>query len=879
VNEVSIRAVEMFLSGAQRHVDRAVLLAGTSVAPDPRDRLARVDWDTFCRILGNGRPILRDDDYVAIGERGLHSPVVRSFVAIARTLLSPAGLYRWNLRSGGLGSQMFRCVHSTFRDVSATRGVLELRMAPGYEPSRELFLLTYGGMREMPRLFGLAQSSVALSIADDVARYEIEMPRATGVRARLVGLLRRKSDAKEVASDLEATLRGLEKMVDDRTRELREARDELAATVAQLREAQEVRQRFFANISHEIRTPLSLIVLAAGDVAARAGAALDDRARENLGSVNEAARKMVRLVDELLLLAAAQEDKLALHREPTDLPELIGRVAIAWRLAAEAAGVELAVATPDALVADVDPVALERVASNLISNAIKYTPSGGRVEIELGFEPAQRGLEPSIASAGGAGEQGGIRLSVRDDGPGIAEELAARLFGRFERARGETRRKQGTGLGLFLVRQLVEAHGGTVAPYARVPRGSEVRVVLPATLAIRDAMVRVGRPRPLQLPPDAAEPTSEPRRFAPTQTSAGTILLVEDDVALAEQVARLLAERYTVIVAHDGARALELARVHIPQLLVTDVDMPGMDGVELARRFRDAVGDRLAPIVMLSAVVDLRSRVAGLEAGAIDYITKPFDPLELSARVDAQFRTRDLAMRLHRAEQLSALGILTSGLAHELRNPANGIVNAIAPLVELLPPEATRPGTATRDLLDVVASCADQVGCLARQLLGVRSSGELELRPALLGDIVERTLVLAQRALHGVELRAEVDARLAVACAAPLLVQVLTNLVDNAAHAAGAGGWVSIASEARGGRVAIEIGDSGPGVPAELRERVFEPFFTTKPEGSGVGLGLAVARAIVQRHRGVLEIRERGGRCVFVVELPDLETAKVANAV
>jgi signal transduction histidine kinase len=138
-----------------------------------------------------------------------------------------------------------------------------------------------------------------------------------------------------------------------------------------------------------------------------------------------------------------------------------------------------------------------------------------------------------------------------------------------------------------------------------------------------------------------------------------------------------------------------------------------------------------------------------------------------------------------------------------------------------------------------------------------------------LGEIVERALTLAQPALREVKVREHVFDDKPVRCAPPLMVQVLTNLVENAAHAAGAGGWVEIASVEHNGKISVEVGDSGPGVPVELRERVFEPFFTTKPPGLGTGLGLPLARDIVHRHGGVLEIRERDQRSVFVVELPN----------
>lgn len=644
---------------------------------------------------------------------------------------------------------------------------------------------------------------------------------------------------------------GLERLVDQRTAELRHARDQLAGTVVELCEAQGARERFFGNITHEIRTPLSLILLAASDTQVHAGAALDDRARNNLGAITNAAHKLVRLVDELLLLAASQEDKLRIDPEHTDLGALIGTVIAAWRPAAEAADLALIARAVPPLVVNVDPIAIERVISNLLSNAIKYTPRGGTVEVELADEPD------------------GLRLSVLDTGIGIGDDLHDRLFGRFERAHGEPHRKAGTGLGLFVAKQLVEAHGGTIAALQRMAgTGSELRVVLPAALVIRGGANQVPAVAQLGLADAPSEPAVPVTRFTPSGFSAGTILLAEDDVQLADMIARALSDDYTVIVAHDGAGALALVPHHQPQLLITDVDMPGMGGIELSMRFREITGDRLAPIIVLSALSDRGTRMAGLDAGAVDYVTKPFDPMELRARIRAQFRMRDLAVRLQRAEQLSAMGILTAGLAHELRNPANGIVNAVGPLAALLPRDLVRPDTAAGQLLEVLASCADQIGFLSRQLLGFRKGiVELDLRQIPVRDLVQRAVALTHPG--SVEVRIEASCDGILKCAPPLLTQALTNLIENAIYAAGPGGWIQLRTRASGGSFTVEVSDSGAGVPTQLRERVFEPFFTTKPTGVGTGLGLSLARDIVHRHGGVLEIRDRGGQACFVAELPN----------
>jgi two-component system response regulator CpxR len=147
-------------------------------------------------------------------------------------------------------------------------------------------------------------------------------------------------------------------------------------------------------------------------------------------------------------------------------------------------------------------------------------------------------------------------------------------------------------------------------------------------------------PAELQLGDDVlARPVLASRtRFDPPSDPEATIVLAEDDVRLAEAIAELLAARDTVHVAADGEAALELVRRHHPQLVITDVDMPRLGGIELARRFREVSGDKLAPVILLSAMVDLHTRVTGLEAGAVDYVAKPFDPRDSTARSAARAR-------------------------------------------------------------------------------------------------------------------------------------------------------------------------------------------------------------------------------------------------
>ncbi len=645
--------------------------------------------------------------------------------------------------------------------------------------------------------------------------------------------------------------RGLEKRVKERTAELTQARDELAENVVRLKEAKEARDKIFANVNHEIRTPLSMIILAVGDARAAQNGHGDARTTRTLQTIEHGARRLLRMVDDLLLLAEGRESEIKLHLEATNLTAVVEGIAHAWMPAAKSSDIALATELSGQCVVRADTAAIERALSNLVSNALKFTPKGGRITLRL------------------AERDGKAVLDVEDTGVGIDDELRGRLFGRFERAQSaKANAIAGSGIGLSLVKDLVEAHGGTIQVESRIGEGTRFRIELPAFA--RHSLVPA--PPSTKLRPEdfgiVEAPADAANRYAPERAPLGTILVAEDDPILRDSIGRLLSAEYVVYVAQDGEEALRLAKKHSPDILVTDVSMPKMDGIELTRRFLDLPGNRLAPVLVLTAFGEIRDRLAGFAAGAVDYIVKPFEPAELRARVKSQLAIRSLALQLMDTEKLAALGTLAAGLAHEMRNPANGIVNAVGPLRELLPPEASEPGTPTADLLEVIEKCSDTIGGLSRQLLGFQRGVTIDRKPIPVESLLGRVRRTVQPLLNGREYREKLEYRGPLPCAEPLLSQVLANLLDNAAFAAGTGGWVEVRSAVEEANVVIEVADSGPGVPPDLRSRIFDPFFTTKPAGQGTGLGLPTAREIVTRHGGTLDVRERSGKTFFRIELP-----------
>jgi signal transduction histidine kinase len=646
----------------------------------------------------------------------------------------------------------------------------------------------------------------------------------------------------------------LERKVTYRTAELRTASAELKTTIDRLQEAQAARDRIFANINHEIRTPLSLIKMAVHGLRAKYPE-LGGAARE-LDAIEFGNQKLLRLVDMLLLLASRLERKLVLDEGLFDLAELLSQIVSAWQAVCEPESLHLAYTGPASCAIVLDESLIERAVSNLVSNAVRFTPAGGSITVSLSLS------------------DGEAHIRVRDTGVGLPPDFKSRIFGRFEQGgTAPLRGSQGSGLGLSLVKEVVDVHGGRIEIESPSDGGTAFELRLPRSETVapgtplRKSLVSREHTQNMVRDLVRAEP---PTKFdiVPASASSETILVAEDDPGLRLAIGNVIGEKYRTIMARDGREALELAAKFLPDLLVTDVQMPEMDGFTLVREFQQMRTLRMPSALILTAYANLTDRLEGLSAGAVDYVIKPFDPAELLARIESQLALRRRALKAAENENLSALGTLVKGLMHELRNPANGIVHSISLLREQLPEEMQANGSPVRDLLDVAATCATQIEASCRDLLGTTGRGDPLRKMVPFGDIIDRARAIVSGSLGGVELIETTRYEGEVYCSDRLVAQVLANLIKNGTQAAGRGGWVKLASRRVGERVVVEVRDSGPGVPPELRERIFQLFFTTRDPGEGTGLGLHMSRQIILRHDGVLDVRDTPEGPAFCVELP-----------
>lgn len=437
----------------------------------------------------------------------------------------------------------------------------------------------------------------------------------------------------------------LDALVKARTAELRaeqtrteEALEQVRRQAEQLRSLDAAKSRFFANISHEFRTPLTLTLGPLEDLQDGAFSPLPGDVQEQVQLAHRNAQRLLRLINQLLDLSRLESGTIRLERKPVELGALLRGIAGAFAALAERKALAFTLALPDeAAHTEGDPARLEEVFVNLVGNAFKFTPDGGRIDVRL-------------EAAGDV-----CRVVVADTGTGIDPEDLPHVFERFYQGRrGQHPSTPGTGIGLALSHELVQLHGGTLAVTSTPGAGSRFTVTLPRSDAgalaapvpgeVEDSTPAVPCPgEALPVPPHPTDAT------APDEDRT-TVLLVDDHPEIRAYVRRHLQPAYHVIEAPDGTTGLHLARTHLPDLIVADVMMPGVDGYDLCRAVKTDAALGFIPVILLTGRAAAEDRLAGLDEGADDYLTKPFDVPELRARIDNLIRQRRrLRAMLHAA--------------------------------------------------------------------------------------------------------------------------------------------------------------------------------------------------------------------------------------
>ncbi len=344
------------------------------------------------------------------------------------------------------------------------------------------------------------------------------------------------------------------------------------------------------------------------------------------------------------------------------------------------------------------------------------------------------------------------------------------------------------------------------------------------------------------------------------------ILIADDNPDNVELLRkRLSAQGYQIAAAFDGEEALQAVLKENPDLLILDIMMPKMDGYEVLRRLKKQDEYRNLPVILLTAKKEIPDKLKGLDIGADDYITKPFNPQELLARVRSLMALREEQERRAQDERLSALDQMVEGVAHEIRNPVTAIGGFARRLYERLP-----NGTQEKQYAEVIVNESKRLEQMVRQIVEATVISIPSLRKRDINEVIVEALAACQEKLN----ESQVTAKLELAEDLPPLImdagnmrRVIAHLISNAVNAMPSGGALTIISARRNHYGQIQVSDTGVGIPSKILPHIFDPFFTTK--SSGPGLGLAMVHKIIKQHGGQISVETEPNKgTTFSILLP-----------
>lgn len=687
--------------------------------------------------------------------------------------------------------------------------------------------------------------------------------------------------------------------------ELDKNKQELEENHRKLKELDEIKSRFFANISHELRTPLTLLLAPLESLVIQGRKTMAPQTQELLATMQANGMRLLKLINDLLDLVRLESGRMDVRREPLEvetfvrgLVQNVKKVAEDKRITLQShVGEEV-----DKVLADRDK--WEKILLNLVFNAVKFTPAKGVVEIRVDK----------------IGEE--LQIQVRDTGMGISKENLANVFSRFWQADTSAQRKfQGVGIGLALVKELVEVQEGQVTVESELGKGTTFTIRLP--FLPTDA--KPEEPALFQPPVEVAKEvdavpaeqwlstlyrraelfpsmTSVHDSMRPPEVTIGRkggprILVADDEPDMLRFLKSQLIDNYQVIEAVDGNQAYEKASQFLPDIVLLDMMMPEKDGLQVCRELRGRTSTKRIPIVLLTARADEETKLQALAAGASDFLSKPFSTTELHVRIKNLISSHEYQRQLTKqnqileatleqlketetqlvqTEKLASLGRMSAGIIHEINNPLNFAKTA----THMLKRQAGQLPAEDRDEFEEtvkdIEEGIDRVRIIVSDLRSFSHPNTEMFEDVSVRNLITSTLrFLSHEWKEKVEIVQNFSEEATIWGNRHQLIQVLINLLQNSIDAlkkkefATDKPCIEIAGLLRDDKFLLVIRDNGPGIPPENLSRIFDPFFTTKDVGEGMGLGLSICYRIMESHQGRLTVKsEVGVFTEFTLEFP-----------
>jgi signal transduction histidine kinase len=658
-------------------------------------------------------------------------------------------------------------------------------------------------------------------------------------------------------------------------RQLQKANKELAELYEKKEELDRLKSGFFANISDEFRTPLNLILGPVEDARAQEHGSLQG---EGLRAVYVNAMRLLKLVNSLLDFARVEQGHIELVLEPTNFSQLTTTLVESFRTRVEQAGLELIVDCPPLPdVVHVDQTVWEKIVLNLVSNAFRTTFEGS-IAVSIEWQCDQ------------------VVVLFRDTGVGIAESELPRIFEPFYRIPGaRSRTHEGTSIGLALVQELVRHHGGTIEVWSEEGTGTTFQVTLPTrrrTPASKPWLTSDHR-----VPPAYVDPSNLDFETALTASHSpsspfpqGHILIVDDNAHTRGYLHRLLSPSFRVSVAEDGSAALSVVRKEQPDLILSDVRIPVLDGPGLMRSLREDPQTATIPVILLSSRAEDDGIGTCADTGADDYLVGPFSAGKLLARVRIQLQlskvrraaadaARELAKsRVALLAKLEAQKKQLESFSSPTSNDAELSFERISGLVEVLERQFGTPlDPAGKRHLSVIASAAREMDDLVNNLASFCRLSQAEMRKT---SVNLRTLVQeVVGQLDEPESDPPTQWILGDLPCVPgdeeMLRLALSNLISNSlkfSSQLSSRRRIEIGAEySKDGSVVLHVRDNGMGFNMDQADKLFGVFqrLHSHEHFEGLGIGLAIVDRIIQKHGGqVWATGTEGEGAAFYCSLP-----------
>ena len=722
----------------------------------------------------------------------------------------------------------------------------------------------------------------------------------------------------------------LERVVEERTKDLREekekteeAKEIIQSQAEKLLELDRFKTQFFANISHEFRTPLTMIIGPLENILGGYYGEVENRLMRQISIMLRNAQRLLRLINQLLDLSKLEAGKMELNTSERNMMPFLENILLSCTPLADNKRIALDFKSEEPEIkAYFEPDKMEKVFFNLLSNALKFTPEGGSISMHV----YKKGETTQYS-------EGSIEIHVKDTGKGIPAADLPYIFDRFHQVAGSNKRDhEGTGIGLALVRELILLHKGEISVDSALNEGTHFTISLPlGNQHLTEDQIHTpldgvessgfsGTHVMSELAAegigfDHEEPVEQAIQAKNDHSlSQNLILVVDDNNDILEYVAGILSSTYLIEIASDGVDGLEKAELLKPDLILSDLMMPRMDGNQFCKKIKDHPELNHTPFILMTARATNELKIEGLEMGADDYITKPFNARELHARINNLVQLRENQKELkvlnknledkvaeqleiilnertayeaelleakEKAEASSRLkSIILENLNHEFRTPIAGIMGS----TEILEMDVEE------DMQEFVGFIKGNTQRLQNTLDAVLELSSLENKQINLNlislnprssveDVFSRYAPLART--KGLSMEMDLPESMpSIQVDEFAFTRILDHIIDNAIKFTPEGS-ITIQLIKAGKEVLVRITDTGIGIADEFMPRLFEAFVQesdgTARAYEGVGIGLSISKQLTEMMGGTISVKSVKGAgttmtLVFPIPTQDAQT-------